>query len=82
MKSLLLAAGLLLALAGCGDGAPTGGPPRRLGILSVGTLTTGAGTTDDKAPNGTAAPPATLPPGGTDEGAGEAAGATRTPGAN
>jgi hypothetical protein len=63
MKSLLLAAGLPLVLAGCGAGEPTGGPFRRLDILSAGTLATGGGATDDKAANGAAAPPATAPPG-------------------
>ena len=62
MKSLLLAAGLPLVLAGCGAGEPTGGPFRRLDILSAGTLATGGGATD-KAANGAAAPPATAPPG-------------------
>jgi hypothetical protein len=56
MKSLLLAAGLPLVLAGCGAGEPTGGPFRRLDILSAGTLATGGGATD-KAANGAAAPP-------------------------
>jgi hypothetical protein len=63
MKSLLLAAGLPLVLAGCGAGEPTGGPFRRLDILSAGTLATGGGATTTRRPTAPRPPPATAPPG-------------------